>query len=148
MTGRFDCLDTCFLGKRYLEESGTNESNDLMRKAEMGDLSIVFSAWNIGEVGVVFDKYDGKNIINGRESMVNFLSDIQRLAKQGSLEIFPVDEEIITDSIKYVFEQHIYIADAVQIATYFRSGAKTFWTSDKLLAETAKRMNIKTFLIL
>lgn len=144
MTGQIAYLDSSFLVKRYAVESGSDKAYEVFNKAEKGELSLVFSEWNLGEVAVVFDKYQRKGVMDARSAMTVFLNDISRLSKHEALELYPLDSSIINQALKHVLDYHVYIADAVQLETFYRTSADSFWTSDDALAKAAKEMGIET----
>ena len=126
--------------KRYIDEPGTSIVRSIYRKAYTGDLKIAYSVWNIGEVLGAFDRArrlgritdDEYKLVKGR-----FLSETRRMVKLGIAIIQPIRLSILKNSWKLVEKYHIYVADALQIASAKNVGASKFLTGDEELHEIA-----------
>ena len=133
-------LDSSAIIKRYINEPGSNTVRSIYRKAYTGDLKIAYSVWNIGEVLGAFDRArrlgritsDEYRLVKGR-----FLSEAKRMVKLGIAIIQPIRLSILKISWKLVEKHHIYVADALQIASAKNVGAGKFLTGDEKLHETA-----------
>jgi predicted nucleic acid-binding protein len=49
-------LDSSIVVKRYVEEPGSNTVKQVYRRAYAGEVKLVFSLWNVGEVLGAFDR--------------------------------------------------------------------------------------------
>ena len=97
------------------------------------------SQWNIGEAAVVFDKYKQRKIIKDAYKSLKLLyRELYVLSKLGFFRVLPVSSEIITKSIPIILKHHIYLADAIQIATCKKEKCEIFLTFDKKLENIAK----------
>ncbi len=140
-------LDSSALIKRYLKEKGTDIIDNVFKDADSNNTIIYSSSWNIGEVIGVFDKYDRKKIIKLKEVIDEFLNEIKRLDSKNSFEIINIDFKLISESINYVIKYHIYMADALQIASCKSIDCSKFFTSDKKLNEVATMEKINSVLL-
>jgi len=87
-------LDTGAILKRYIIESGTNEIDLIFDKAEIGELTIITSLWNIGEALGVLDEKLRRGWLTEREfqqTMNLFADELLKLMRLKRLEITPVD---------------------------------------------------------
>ncbi len=133
-------LDSSAIIKRYVYEPGSDIVRGIYKKAYTGDLKIAYSVWNIGEVLGAFDRArrlgritsDEYKLIKGR-----FLGETRRIVKLGIGIIQPVKLSILQNSWKLLENYHIYIADALQIASAKKVGANKFLTGDGKLHKTA-----------
>jgi predicted nucleic acid-binding protein len=115
--------------------------DELYKNAEMGNVRLYFSIWNLGETVGVFDKH--RKTTDPKLSTQLLLSESMKLLVAGSLSILDVSSDIITHSIDLVLKHHIYIADALQIATARKIQTGRFATADKLLSEIAEKEGFK-----
>lgn len=138
MPGQKLYLDSSALAKRYVEEAGSQEVDAFFEDAEKRGFSLFFSTWNIGELAVVFDKYEREGLLSAVQVMTTFLAEMKRLAKSRAAAVVPATGRHIADSVAYVLKHHIYIADALQIASCKSAGADRIVTADKRLAEAAR----------
>ncbi|RLI84796.1 MAG: PIN domain nuclease, partial [Archaeoglobales archaeon] len=60
-------LDSSAIVKRYIKERGTEVVDLVFDNAELGNVKIFFSIWNIGEVLGVLDRYRRRNLISSKE---------------------------------------------------------------------------------
>ena len=146
MPGQKFYLDSSALAKRYVQEPGTDEMDSIFEDAEKGDSSVVFSVWNIGELAVVLDKYERRGLLTARDVMMRFLGETKRLAKARSAEVVPVSGETMATATAYALEHHVYVADALQIASC-KASAATFVTSDRRLSNVAAKEGLATKLL-
>ncbi len=141
-------LDTSALVKRYVEEPGSRIVDNLFSEAYRGISIIVFSYWNIGEAAVVFDKYSRRNPeINPARLIRDLIREAKTLLNLNKLIITDITPQILIDSIKYVLEHHIYLADALQIASAKYSYSNVFVTGDKKLSRIAEGEGLKPLII-
>ncbi len=136
-------LDTSAIVKRYVEEKGTDVVDNYFERSYKNDVVLVFSHFNVGECAVVFDKYERKGLIDAKETFKTMINELYVLAKLGNLILVPVSYDIIKASIEYVFKFHIYIADAIQLASFKKENCDEFLTFDerlKRIFETFKEL--------
>jgi len=126
-------LDTSAIVKRYVEEEGTDVVDNYFEKSYKDDVILVLSQFNVGECAVVFDKYERKGLIDARETFKTMINELYVLAKLGNLILVPVSYSIVKTSIEYVFRFHIYIVDAIQLASFEKENCEEFLTFDEKL---------------
>ncbi len=143
-------LDSSAIIKRYVRESGSDTVRDAFMRAYSGDEVLSFSVWNIGEVLGVLDRARRIGRLNSdKYSLVRnrFLREVKRMSKIGILLLVPLRRRILVDSWKIVEKHHIYVADALQIATARNIGADAFLTGDRRLHEVALSENLRSSLL-
>ncbi len=140
-------LDTSAIFKRYVLEPGSDVINDLYAKALTGELRLVFSVWNIGEVLGVLDKYRRREWLS-KQNYVRakhfFVSETLRLLKLKVIRAIPVKNRLLTESWRILDKYHIYEADALQIVTAKHVNASELYTGDKRVYEAATSEGINT----
>jgi len=140
-------LDTSAIIKRYIEEKGSAEVHKVYGRELVGDIYIAFSAWNIGEAIVVFNKYLNRGYISEKEYETVkrlFISELIRFAKLRLLRLVPVKTEIIISSIPLAEKYKLYIADTIQITSAKRVNSSEFYTADRKLHEAALSENLNS----
>jgi predicted nucleic acid-binding protein len=143
-------LDTSVLLKRYVYEPETETIDIIFDKAEIGELTIVTSLWNIGEALGVLDEKQRRGWLTKVEfeqTLTLFTDELLKLLRIKTLEIIPAHSSIITSTWKLIMNSHIYQADALQITTYNYNKSQALITSDKRLGQTSKETGVKTILI-
>ena len=130
-------LDTSALAKRYLKERDSDKVDELYRNAEMGKIKLHVSLWNIGEVCGVFDKH--RENTNLKSDLELLLGESTRLVVSGRLNVIEISNDVVMGALEIVLKYHIYVADALQLATAHIVGAKRFVTADKMLIRIAKK---------
>lgn len=140
-------LDSSALAKRYVEESGSEQMDSVFTEAEKGEASLAFSLWNIGEVAGVLDRYERDGLVDAKAVMRTFLGEMKRLGKARAAGVVPVSGGLMADAISYSLKHHIYVADALQIASCKSSASNRFFTADRRLAEVARDEGIATILV-
>ena len=133
-------MDSSAIVKRYVEEPGSKDVREVYLKAYSGDLAISFSTWNIGEVLGVLDRARVTGRLGSDEYALarrRFLLDTRRLYRIGRLLLVPVKRRILIDSWGILERRHVYVADALQIATAKFVGATRFLTGDKEMHKVA-----------
>jgi len=150
MNARRVYLDSSALIKRYVEESGSEVIQKLYKKAYSGEIKLITSLWNVGEVLGVFDrKRRWKELDEKTHDFVRraFLTDVKRMSTIGVLEIVPVHSMLLADSWEIIERHHIYQADALQIVSAKYESAHEFYTADKRLSEIARKEGLRTVLL-
>ncbi len=72
----------------------------------------------------------------------NFSEETLRLTRQGSMRVVPVSGKLLTASWRVLLQEHIYEADALQIASCQEEGCDLFVSADRRLLETAKNQGL------
>jgi len=130
-------LDTNAIVKRYVVEEHTEQVDELYDKAHAGEVIIGFSTWNIGELAVVLDKYERKEVLTDAKALFEkFIGETRLLVKLGQLKLIPLNLKVIISAIGYVFKLGVCIADAIQLTSARDFDA--FLTYDKKLAQVAR----------
>lgn len=143
MQERLVYLDTSAIVKRYVKEKGTDIVDEIFKSAELKDVTIYLSLWNIGEAVTVFDRYSRKKLVKLNVVLDNFLNELSRLSSIGSLETINITSTLMGDSIEYILKYHIYVADALQIASCKYAKCDEFLTSDRKLADAVNAEKVK-----
>jgi len=141
-------LDSSAIVKRYVKERGTEVVDLVFDNAELGNVKIFFSIWNIGEVLGVLDRYRRRNLISSKEfesALSKFASEFLKLVKLHQLDLIPLYSDIIADSLDIILRYHIYEADAIQIVSSKYCNSEVFLTADKQLVEISKDLGINAF---
>ncbi len=140
-------LDTSAIVKRYVTEPGSEVLDEVFRDAYRGSAVISFSSWNIAEVAVVFDKYSRILGLNARGLLKNMMREMRMLSRLHMLRVVGITPRLIRDSIQLVFKYHVYVADALQIASAKAINSTKFLTGDKRLAEIAEQEGLQCIFI-
>ncbi len=140
-------LDTSAIVKRYVAEPGSEVVDEVFRDAYRGSAVIAFSSWNIAEVAVVFDKYSRILGLNARGLLKNMMREMRMLSRLHMLRVVGITPRLIRDSIQLVFKYHVYVADALQIASAKAINSTKFLTGDKRLAEIAEQEGLQCIFI-
>ncbi|MDE1860526.1 MAG: type II toxin-antitoxin system VapC family toxin [Candidatus Micrarchaeota archaeon] len=147
MTVRTAYLDSSAIIKRYLKEDGTEIVDDLFKQAEAKGAKLCFSIWNIGEVVGVLDR-NNRRRRKVSESMSDFVNELGRLNKNGSIETIGITLPLIF-SASYILVKHkLYIADALQIASCSEAKCDKFFTADRRVHEAAVKEGLDSSLII
>ncbi|AEC51200.1 PilT protein domain protein [Pyrococcus sp. NA2] len=150
MSGRRVYLDSSALVKRYVKEKDSDIVKGLYKKAYSGEVTLITSLWNVGEVLGVFDRKRRQGFLD--EETYAFLrrallADVKRLSRLGVLEVVPVHSLILVDAWKLIERHHIYQADALQIVSAKHEMAEEFYTSDKRLHKVAVKEGLNSILL-
>lgn len=150
MTGRSVYLDTSAILKRYLTEEGSDVVKGIFRDAYRGEVKLVFSFWNIGEVIEILDKRLRRGQIRKEDFdflKKGFLAEVKRFTRLGVLEVVPVHSLLLADAWELIERYHIYQADAIQIVSAKYAGVESFYTGDKRLHDTARKEGLNSILL-
>ncbi len=140
-------LDSSALAKRYVEEEGSDKMDRIFEAAEKGEESVFFSTWNVGELAVVFDKYEREGLLEAKRVMMTFLEEMKRLGKSRAAEMVPVSGSVIAQAVTLTFKHHIYVADALQVISCRTVTDAEFVTADRRLAGIAKDEGLKVTIV-
>jgi len=140
-------LDSSAIVKRYVLETGSDVVGDFYEKVLNGELKVAFSAWNIGEVLGVLDKYFRRGWLGKEDyemARLQFIGEILKLIRLKLVKIIPVRTELLISTWNLVEKYHIYQADALQVVSAKYIGATNFLTGDKLLFEVAVKEGLNS----
>ncbi|RLG59095.1 MAG: PIN domain nuclease [Candidatus Hydrothermarchaeota archaeon] len=143
-------LDSSAIVKRYIEENGSEVIEEIYNKTLIGDATIAFSLWNIGEVLGALDRYHRRKWISKEEhtsARTQFIAETLKLIKLGRIKLVPVKTRILLESYRLIEEHHIYQADALQIATAKYINTNKFLTADKKLHKIARKEKLNSILL-
>ncbi|MEM1581473.1 MAG: type II toxin-antitoxin system VapC family toxin [Candidatus Bathyarchaeia archaeon] len=140
-------LDTSLIIKRYVTEPGTEIADMLFDNAERGNLSLRFSLWNIGEILGVLDERLRRGWITEKDFIIimkNLSSELLKLLHLRSLEIIPVHTPILAETWPLILSNHIYEADALQIATCIQTKSDILISGDKKLVQIGRKIGVES----
>ena len=140
-------LDTSALVKRYVAESGSSVVDEIFGGVYRGMGILTFSYWNIAEAVVVFDKYERRLGLKARELLRNLLREVKTLSNLHRIIIIDVTPSILRTTIKLILKYHVYVADALQVASAISSKSNKFVTGDKDLARIAETEGLETIYV-
>ncbi|MGH9920638.1 MAG: type II toxin-antitoxin system VapC family toxin [Nitrososphaerales archaeon] len=140
-------LDSSALAKRYVQEEGSDTMDRIFERAEKGEESIFFSTWNVGELAVVFDKYERGGLLDAKQVMMTFLQEVRRLGKSRAAEVVPVSGSVVADAVTLTLRHHIYVADAIQVVSCQTVSNAAFVTADRHLAGIAREEGLNVTLV-
>ena len=140
-------LDSSALAKRYVQEEGSDMMDQIFERAEKGEEGVFFSTWNLGELAVVFDKYEREGLLEAKRVMLTFLEEAKRLGKSKAAEVVPVSGSMIAEAVALTFKRHAYVADALQVVSCQTVAGAGFVTADRRLAGIAKDEGLNVTLV-
>lgn len=126
-------LDTSALAKRYVQEIGT-DIVDLVFAQASPEHPLVFSFWNIGESLGVYDQYLKRKEITEEQLkgiIRRMFREFSRLTQQRTMLILPLSAQVIASSWRYILEEPMYEADAIQIVSFLLGGCDFILSADK-----------------
>lgn len=136
-------LDTSALVKRYVTEPGSDLVDRVFRDAYRGAATVALSHWNLAEAAVVFDRYGRRLGLDARAVLRSMLRELRTLARLQGARVIGVTPPLLRASINIVMRSHVYVADALQVASARGVSADEFLTGDRALAEVASREGLK-----
>jgi len=145
--GRRVYLDSSVILKRYLKEDQSEKAAELYLKAYAGEHVICFSLWNIGEVLGVLDRARRLRRLSRAEhalTRTRFISETRRMIRLGVCGVLPLKTTVLKEAWSIVEAQHIYEADALQLASAKMADANLFYTSDQTLHKIATKMGLNS----
>ena len=143
-------LDSSAIVKRYVLEEGTLEVQEAYRRALNGEALLAFSAWNVGEVLGVLDKYRRRGWLKEgdyRKARGLFVLETKRLIRLNVLRIVPVRTRLLVRSWRLVEERHVYQADALQVESAKHVRADVFMSGDERLVEIAREEGLNAIFL-
>jgi predicted nucleic acid-binding protein len=140
-------LDTSALVKRYVEEPGSETVDAIYADAYRGVKALSFSYWNIAEAAVVFDRYARRLGLDARKVVRGMLREATTLSRLHRLLVVGVSPSILRASIELVLKHHIYVADALQVASAKGVGSSKVVTGDRVLASVAEAEGLKALYV-
>jgi len=141
-------LDTSAIVKRYVAERGSETIDYIYGKAEVGQLTIAFSLWNIGELLGVFDANRRRKWLTEKEfrnAIAYFDEDTAKLARLKTIEIIPVTSKIMTEAWDRLLTYQIYQSDALQMVSCIESKCEALVTADQRLVKACQKAKLVTF---
>lgn len=141
-------IDTSPIIKRYIAEPGTQTVDIIFDKAEVGELTMVFSLWNFGEALGVLDERRRREWFTQEEftrSLKNLADELLQLIRLRALEIIPLHTQILTETWNLILNHHIYEADALQITTCVQTQSNALVSSDKRLVKISRKIGLEAF---
>lgn len=147
MRGQAVYLDSSAIVKRYIKEPGSDEVRSTFQKAYAGENHVSYSIWNIGEVLVVLDKAKTLGRISPPDyelARKRFLSETRRMTRLTITLLVPVKTMILREAWRLLEKHHIYVADALQLASAQHVNAGEFITADKKLHHTAQTIGLNS----
>jgi predicted nucleic acid-binding protein len=139
-------LDSSSILKRYVEEKSSEVVDAFYEKAEAGELELVFSIWNFGEIIGVLDRYASRKLITMeafRAALSKFVLESMKMIRLGSLQIMPITSTSLSNSWLIITRHHIYEADALQITTSLETKCDFLFSADVDLVRIAEKEGIK-----
>lgn len=121
--------------------------DEIFERAEKGEEPLFFSAWNVGELAVVFDKYEREGLLDAKEVMMTFLGEVKRLGKSRAAEVVPVSGSVVADAVALTRKHHVCVADAIQVASCQTASRAGFVTADRRLARIARQEGSRVTLV-
>ena len=115
-------------------EHGSDVVSEVYYRALNGELTLSFSAWNIGEVFGVIDRYHRRGWLSDQEyekARTQFIGETVRLLKLKLLRIVPVKTRLLMRTWPLIEKYHIYEADALQIVSVKHVKAKELYTGER-----------------
>ncbi len=140
-------LDSSAIVKRYVLEPGSDLVAKVYHKVLNGEVILSFSAWNIGEVLGVLDRYYRRgwlSVEDYEEARYQFIGETVRLLRLKLLKIIPVKTRLLIQTWPIIEKYHIYEADALQIVSAKRINAQKLYTGDRQVHEIATREGINS----
>ena len=139
-------LDSSSILKRYVEEKSSEVIDAIYKKAEAGELKLVFSIWNVGEIIGVLDRYASRRLITieaFRAALSKFVLESMKMIRLGSLQIMPITSTSLSNSWLIITRHHVYEADALQISTSLEADCNFLFSADVDLVRMAEKEDIK-----
>ncbi|MDT7869599.1 MAG: PIN domain-containing protein [Thermoproteus sp.] len=75
------------------------------------------------------------------------LREVRTLARLGSFVVVPLVGKVMRESIAVVLRHHVYVVDALQVASCKYVNCEAFYTADKELAEIAEAEDVASVLL-
>ncbi len=139
-------LDTSAIVKRYLNEESSDKIEEIFKNIYNGNYKLVISVIVLGEVSIVFDKYERKQFIeNANLYYSEFINEIDNLTKINSIDIINITPEKIIKSGKICLDKHSPLMDVIHIVSAINSDL--FITADKEQYLIAIDLGLNTLLI-
>ena len=137
-------LDTSALVKRYVVEPGSSLVDEVYSNAYRGLVRLALSYWNIAEAAVVLDKYERRLGLNARRLLSSLLSESATLSRLRRLLVVGVSPSILRESVELVLKHHIYVAEALQVASAKSLNSDRSVTGDGDLARVTEAKGVIT----
>lgn len=134
--------------KRYVQEE-TQEVDRLFDSAYRGSAVLATSALNLGEASSVLDRKARRGELSSdvKAAVSLMLREVRTLARLGSFVVVPLVGKVMRESIAVVLRHHVYVVDALQVASCKYVNCEAFYTADKELAEIAEAEDVASVLL-
>lgn len=109
-------LDSSALVKKFSKEEGSEIIEEIFKKCEGGKLVLVVSQWTINECITAFDKSFKRGDIDGYQmnsDIIDLVSLIENLRRKGCVEIVPIYDDTITQSVGFIRFNHLSADDSL-----------------------------------
>jgi predicted nucleic acid-binding protein len=136
-------LDASALVKRYVEEPRSETVDTIYRDAYRGVKRSSFSYWDVAEAVVVFDRYERRIGLDSKKLVKEYMT----LSRLSRLIVVNVSPQVLRASMKLVLKHHIYVADALQVASAKKINSRVMVTGDKGLADIADAEGLKVLYV-
>ena len=139
-------LDSSAIVKRHISEPGSSAVDYVFDRGWEGEVSIVTSIWNLGEVLGVLDERRRRGWLSENEfkkTLESFAGETIRLLRLKVLEILPVLTSMPIETWPLILDEHIYEADGLQIRTCLDSGSNVLLSGDKKLISVALKIGLE-----
>ena len=141
-------LDTSALIKRYIAELGSEEVDAIYSKAEVGQLTIAFSLWNISELLGVLDENRRRKWLTEKETrnaIAYFDDETAKLARLKTIEIVPITARIVSEAWNILLNYHLYESDALQMASCVDKKSDVLLSADQRLVEACRKAKMEVY---
>jgi predicted nucleic acid-binding protein len=121
----------------------------LLDSAYRGRAILALSIFNVGEAACAPDKKArGGELAGSAQSAIPLmLREVRTLARLGSLRLVPPTGRVLKDSIGVALRHHVYIADALHVASCTHARCGALYTADRELARAAGSEGLEVVLI-
>ena len=141
-------LDTSAFVKRFSKERASDVADMLFAASNAGKFKIFISTWVVNESIAAIDRKFRRretSLEDRNNSIATLIDETDLLAKNGSLEIIPIKQDIVDGSLEFVINHHLFADDALHIVSAITNSCKIFVTADRLLVEVIKETDLQGF---
>lgn len=141
-------FDTSAFVKRFSKERASDVADMLFAACNAGKFKILISSWVVNETIAAIDRKFRRrdtSLEDRNRNISTLIDNIDLLAKNGSLEIIPVKQDIVDGSLEFVINHHLSADDALHVFSAITNSCKIFVTADRLLVEVIKETNLQGF---
>ena len=138
-------LGSSAIVKCYVLEPGSGAVAEVYGRVLDGEPTLSFSAWNIGEVLGVLDRYRRWGWLSREDYEMarrRFVSETLRLLRL--LKVVPVKTRLLVQAWPVVERYHVYEAGALQVVSARRVGAGELYTGGEQVHEVELKEGINS----